>query len=93
MSSVVRSPYRTRAAAPSEMEPSPADAPASDRELWPVLVAVWVASAIRVAGAIGMHQVFGAEATLALLTLLAVPAVVGHPLRACLERRRRRSRG
>ena len=92
MPSVVRSPYRTPAAPPSEIEP-PVDDTASDRDLWPVLVAVWVASAIRVAGAIGAHQVFGAEATLALGTLLAVPALAAHPLRARLERWRRRSRG
>jgi hypothetical protein len=40
--------------------------------LHPVLLLVWVASFARVAGALYSREVLGAEATLALMTLIAV---------------------
>jgi hypothetical protein len=38
----------------------------------PVLVLVWIASLARVVGAVYEHEVVGAEATLALMTLVAL---------------------
>jgi hypothetical protein len=93
MSSSVRSPYRTPAAPPSDTGSTAHEAPAPDEDLWPVLAAMWVASAVRVAGALWMHQVFGAEATLALAMLLLGPCLVRHRLGARLPARRGPSRG
>jgi len=67
------------------------EAAAPDDDLLPVLAALWVVSAVRIAGAVWMHQVFGAEATLALATLLVIPGIVRHRLKARLQRWRRRS--
>lgn len=41
--------------------------------LHPVLLLVWVASLARVVGAVYFREVLGTEATLALMTLVAVP--------------------
>jgi hypothetical protein len=41
-------------------------------QLHPVFVIVWLASLVRVAGAVHLHEIFGAEATLALMTLVGV---------------------
>jgi hypothetical protein len=40
--------------------------------LHPVLVLVWVASLARVVGAVWRHEVLGTEATLALMTFVAL---------------------
>jgi hypothetical protein len=40
------------------------------------LLVLWIVSAIRVAGAAARHEVFGAEATLAFLSLILVPCIV-----------------
>jgi hypothetical protein len=37
------------------------------------LAVLWIVSLLRVIGAIGRHEVFGAESTLALLCLVAAP--------------------
>jgi hypothetical protein len=55
----------------------PDDAPDEEEETFrerahPVLIFVWAASLARVVGAVYFREVFGAEATLALLTLVAV---------------------
>ncbi len=60
----------------SSKEPSRV-APDGDDEnfteaLHPVLLLVWVASLARVAGALYSREVLGAEATLALMTMVAV---------------------
>jgi hypothetical protein len=47
-----------------------------DRDLLPMWVALWVGSALRVASALVSHEVFGAEATLALAAFLLVPGLM-----------------
>jgi hypothetical protein len=86
MSSSVRSPYRAAAELPPEAGSSAPEEPTGDQDLWPVLAALWTASAVRIAGALWMHQVFGAEATLALGMLLLGPCLVRRRLGARLQR-------
>jgi hypothetical protein len=70
-SSRADSGYRTASA------PPPAPSPAEDGDggyeeaLHPVLAIVWLASLVRVVGALWLHETLGAEATLALMTLVA----------------------
>ena len=68
--------------APTAAEPyrvdcrTPVDASASSRVEGPVLVAVvlfWAVSLVRVVGAIAGHEVFGGEATLALMVAVGTP--------------------
>ncbi len=51
---------------------SDADEDTFTEALHPVLLLVWVASFARVAGALYSREVLGAEATLALMTMVAV---------------------
>ena len=50
--------------------------PWRDTDAVVALVVLWVASAIRVAGAFARHEVFGAEASLAFLSLVLAPFFV-----------------
>ncbi len=45
----------------------------SDADLLIALFVLWIASAVRVGGAFARHEVFGAEATLAFMSLVLVP--------------------
>jgi hypothetical protein len=54
-----------------EAEPGESDDAFRER-LHPVLVLVWAASLARVAGALCYREVLGAEATLALMTLVGI---------------------
>jgi hypothetical protein len=65
------SPYRT-ATAPGRTS-SGETFSSLDEDLGPVLALVWVASVARVVGAFARHEVFGAEATLALLAAVWTP--------------------
>jgi len=69
-SSRAASGYRTPSAPPP---PPPADSADGGYEegLHPVLAIVWLASLARVVGALWLHETLGAEATLALMTLVA----------------------
>jgi hypothetical protein len=53
------------------------------------LLILWVASAVRVVGAAARHEIFGTEATLALMSLVFVPCVL---FRARPRAKGRRSR-
>jgi hypothetical protein len=53
----------------------------------PVFAIVWLASLARVAGAIHGHEIFGAEATLALMTLAALTFWTFASVTATLRRR------
>ena len=44
-----------------------------ERELLVVLALFWVVSLVRVVGTVVRHEVFGAEATLALMAVLVIP--------------------
>ena len=68
-SSRAASGYRTS----SEPPAPPAEGADGGYEegLHPVLAIVWLASLARVAGALWLHETLGAEATLALMTLVA----------------------
>ena len=62
--------YRSAAGA---LDHSPGDPDDAFRErLHPVFVVVWAASLARVAGALYLREVMGTEATLALMTFVAV---------------------
>jgi hypothetical protein len=84
MPSFAASPYRAPAPPTSDVESPVHDPP--DRDLWPVLAALWVASAARIAGAVWLHQVFGTEATLAAATFVLAPCLIGHGLAAARTR-------
>lgn len=58
---------------------SGADGLAGDVDILPALAVVWVASALRVAGAMWMRETFGVEATLALATCLVITGTVVGP--------------
>lgn len=45
----------------------------ADRDLLPAMALFWAISAVRVVGALLRHEVFGTEATLALMALVAIP--------------------
>jgi hypothetical protein len=64
------SAYRSAADPRSAAKGDPEDA--FRERLHPVFVIVWAASLARAAGALYGHEVFGAEATLALMTVVAV---------------------
>jgi hypothetical protein len=53
-----------------------------DTNLLAVLVVFWVASIARVVSALVRHEIFGAEATLALMAVVAVPWHLGAKTRA-----------
>jgi hypothetical protein len=53
----------------------------------PVFAIVWLASLARVVGAIHGHEIFGAEATLALMTLAALTCWTVAAASAALRRR------
>jgi hypothetical protein len=96
---MVAPPSETSASAyrsPPE-RPAPEASEEPDRErLHPVFVLVWVASLVRVVGALVRHEVFGTEATLALMTLVGVSWYALAVRRQALRRRRswrRRSTG
>lgn len=83
----------TSRATPSEYRiPAVPRADASDSGAFcerphPVFAIVWLASLARVAGAIHGHEIFGAEATLALMTLVALTCWTGAALTATMRRR------
>ncbi|HEX3775821.1 MAG TPA: hypothetical protein VHV51_15220 [Polyangiaceae bacterium] len=54
----------------------PLDIPAGDSDLRPVAIVLWIGSVIRVALTLIHKQEFGVEATLALLCVLLLPALV-----------------
>ncbi len=77
------SPYRTAA------EQARRDAPdeaASDTELLPVFVLVWIASLLRVVAAVVWRETLGVEATLAALFVVALPVLAREGLRDRLSR-------
>ncbi len=51
----------------------PLDIPAGDSDLRPIAIVLWVASLIRVGFAVANGQVFGVEATLALICVVLLP--------------------
>ena len=51
----------------------PLDIPAGDSDLRPIAAVLWVASLIRVGFALMNGQVFGVEATLALICVVLLP--------------------
>jgi len=53
----------------------------------PIFAIVWLASLARVAGAIHAHEIFGAEATLALTTLVALTSWTAAAAIAALRHR------
>jgi hypothetical protein len=46
-----------------------------DADVLVALFVLWIASAVRVGGAFARHEVFGAEATLAFMSLVLVPCL------------------
>ena len=64
------SAYRS-AADPGRATTDEPDEPFQER-LHPVFVIVWAASLARIAGAVYSHEVLGAEATLALMTVVVI---------------------
>jgi hypothetical protein len=80
-------------ATPSEYRvPAIPQAEASDGSAFcerphPVFAIVWLASLARVVGAIHGHEIFGAEATLALMTLAALTCWTVATATAALRRR------
>ena len=62
-------------------DPSAARSPArrglrsDDVDVLVALVVLWIASLVRVGGAFARHEVFGAEATLAFMSLVLVPCL------------------
>jgi hypothetical protein len=78
------SPYRL--ASSSSYARRRASAP-TDREVTLVFGLLWLVSLVRVIGAVVRHEVFAAEATLALLAVVGLPWVVfGSPGRAAAGR-------
>ena len=62
-------PYRVDRRAPQETaEPNRVEAP-----VVAAILLFWAVSVVRVAGAIAYHEVFGGEATLALMVAVAAP--------------------
>ena len=59
-----------------------------DADLLPVFGIAWIASVVRVAGAVVLHETFGAEQTLALFCVLLLPWSLLEPLGALARRRR-----
>jgi hypothetical protein len=47
----------------------------NDADVLVALFVLWIASAVRVGGAFARHEVFGAEATLAFMSLVLVPCL------------------
>jgi hypothetical protein len=89
MMHVVRRPPLGPQPLPEATEPPAQASPASwwmDGDVAAILVVFWIASVVRVVGAAMHHEVFGAEASLAFMSVLAVPWALG---RAVLRRRRR----
>jgi hypothetical protein len=58
-----------------------------DGDVLIALLLLWVASAVRVVGAAVRHEIFGTEATLALMSLVFVPCILFRA-RPRTERRR-----
>ena len=54
----------------------PLDMPAGDSDLRPIAIVLWVASLIRVGFALASREVFGGEATLALMCVVLLPLAV-----------------
>lgn len=65
-------PYRLAQLSPPREEPSPGN----DAEILPAMLLLWAAAAGRVAWALAQHERFGAEGSLALLVVLALPWLV-----------------
>jgi membrane protein implicated in regulation of membrane protease activity len=78
--------YRGESESPDERED------AFRERMHPVFVLVWIASFARVAGAVVQREVLGAEATLALLTLVGLSWYAVAVLLRALEARNRRRR-
>ncbi len=51
----------------------PLDIPVGDSDLRPIAIVLWVASLVRVGFALANGQVFGVEATLALICVVLLP--------------------
>ena len=77
-----RSSVSSLPGSPGSASPAGGDAPPRaarppsrwrDVDVLLALSALWVVSVIRVAGAAAHHEVFGAEATLAFLSMFAIP--------------------
>jgi hypothetical protein len=62
------------------------DSLADDRDLVPFFVIVWIASIVRVWGAVTRSETFGAEPTLALLFVLGMPWVLTRALTPLVRR-------
>lgn len=80
------SPYRTPAS--STTAEAPRSEPSLDVELLPVLAVVWLVSLARVVFALLGHEVFGADATLAALSVVGVPALGWNALWSLARRPR-----
>jgi hypothetical protein len=59
-----------------------------DADLVPVFGIVWIASLVRVAGAVAFHETFGTEQTLALFCVLLLPWLLLEPLGTLARRSR-----
>jgi hypothetical protein len=77
----VSSPYRVPAPPPEEPR-----AAHPDGELLPVFGLLWVVSALHVANVLYRGASFGVEDTLALLSIVLLPALVKAPLRELVQR-------
>ena len=84
------SPYRTPAPRPAQDEI--ADVSTPDTELLPVFAVLWVSAVARVVLAVHRGEVFGAEPSLALLALPALPLLLKGAIAAWLQPRGRRDR-
>ena len=58
------------AAARAQRRPDP---PEANDDVLPALAVTWLASALRVAGGLWLHQPFGVELTLALAAVIVIP--------------------
>lgn len=69
-------PYRSK---PTQPTPTISRSPRGDRDLLPIWALLWLAAASRVAVAMVHHEIFRAEATLALIVVALIPGLVLSP--------------
>lgn len=77
---VTHSPYRTPWWPQQTREPS-----VGDGDIMAVFLVFWVASVVRVCGAVLRQEVMGAESSLAALAVLLTPRLLSESLRGLLS--------
>jgi hypothetical protein len=72
------------------MATSPKPSPFESVDLMAMMLVFWAVSLVRVVLAVLRHEKFGGEATLAIITVLVIPGLIGPDVWKLLRRRRPR---